>query len=368
MIKNFNDKTIIIATGGTGGHIYPTLVLKEEWKKRYPKSSVLFVGSFFGMERELFLKHQLHYYLLKTKGLRGKSFFEKIESLSLLFSSLLISFKVLKKYSPMATIGAGGYASSSICIASILKRIPLLLLEENYSLGYTNKWLSKFAKGVALGLENPQLLKNKKFKFTGNPVRKEFIENEWNYEPFKDGYFGILIFGGSQGSHNLNNFIIEALPSLKSKKEILYIMHQTGLKDYISIKNLYQQEGFKSDIQPYFDKIYEQYKKSSLIICRSGASTISEILISGKPSILIPLMVSGEAHQAENAKFLEEKGISWVLDERKMSSKELSKLIIYAMEHPEELKNRSEKAKALAKPNAAEEILDWLENIIEGRG
>jgi len=364
MKKDLNNKTIIIATGGTGGHIYPTLVLKEEWKKRYPKSSVLFVGSLYGMERSLFLKHQLHYYLLKTKGIRGKSLFEKIESLMLLLSSLFISFRIIKKYSPAAVIGAGGYASASICIASIIKRIPLLLLEENYNLGYTNQWLSKFAKGVALGLPNAELLKNNKFKLTGNPVRQEFIENNWNYQPFQQGYFGILIFGGSQGSHNLNNFMIDALPYLKQKKEALFIMHQTGLKDYITIKNLYDQEGFKTDIQPYFDKIYEQYKKADLVIARSGASTISEILISGRPCILIPLMVSGEAHQAENAKLLHEKEIAWVLDERKMSGKILSQLILHALNNPEELKIKSQKAKELAKPNAAKEILDWLDEII----
>ncbi len=367
MREALDNRTIIVTTGGTAGHIYPAINFKDEWKKRYPRSHVLFVGSYYGVERTMFAKHQLHYYLLKTKGFVGKKINEKILSIISLLDSLRIATRIIGKYMPVAIVGAGGYASASICIAGALRGIPILLMEQNYTLGLANKLLMPFAKGVALGLPNEEYLKNKKFRYTGNPIRKEFIEWDWKYEPYSDGRFNILVFGGSQGSHNINNFMVDSLTILRSKKDIIYIMHQTGLRDYLNNKDYYKNEGILSDVQPYFEDIYNNYKKANLVICRAGASTITEIIASKRPAILIPLMVAGEGHQFENAKFMEKNKLAWVLDERKLRVRSFVHAILHAMNHPEELIQMSSNMAKFAKPNAAIEIADWLEDIIENK-
>lgn len=365
MKESLQNRTIIITCGGTAGHIYPAINLKEEWKKRYSRAHVLFVGSYYGVERTMFAKYQLHYYLLKVQGYRGKKFVDKIRSIFGLLDSLRISFNILSKYMAVAVVGAGGYASASMCLAAALKGIPILLMEQNYSLGLTNKFLRPFAKGVALGLPNENYLKDKKFRYTGNPLRMEFIEWDWEYEPFTDGKFNILVFGGSQGSHNINNYMVDSLSSLKDKKDMIFIMHQTGLKDYLNNKEYYKKEGVPADVQPYFERIYENYRRANLIICRAGASTISELIASRRPAILLPLMVAGEGHQYDNALFMETNKLAWVLDERRIRVRNFIRAILHAMNNPDELKEISERMRKFAKPKAAIEIADWLEDIIE---
>jgi len=360
-----HNRTIIITCGGTAGHIYPAMNLKDEWKGRYPRSHVLFVGSYYGMERTMFAKFQLHYYLLKTKGVRGKGFVDKLSGILSLLDSMGIAFRILNKYMPVGVVGAGGYASLAICLAAIFKGIPILLMEQNYSLGLANRLLAPFAKGIALGLPNEEYLKDKRYKYTGNPIRKEFIEWDWKYEPFTDGKFNILAFGGSQGSHSLNNFMVDSLSMLKDKKDSIYIMHQTGLRDYLNTKEYYVQEQIPCDVQPYFENIYENYKKANLIISRAGASTISEIIASRRPAILLPLMIAGEAHQYENALFMENNKLAWLLDERKIRARNLVRAILHAMNNPDELNEMSNRMVKFAKPRAAIEIADWLEEIIE---
>ncbi|OGF62371.1 MAG: undecaprenyldiphospho-muramoylpentapeptide beta-N-acetylglucosaminyltransferase [Candidatus Fischerbacteria bacterium RBG_13_37_8] len=364
MKELLNDRTIIITCGGTAGHIYPAVNLKEEWKKRYNRSHVLFVGSFYGMERTFFAKYQLHYYLLKTRGLAEKKFTDKVSAVFLLMQSLGVSFGILKKYSPAIVVGAGGYASGSMCLAAALKGIPILLMEQNYTLGLANKYLLPFAKGVAIGLPNPEYMKKKKFRYTGNPIRKEFIEGDWTYEPIRDGRFSVLAFGGSQGSHNINNHMVDSLPMLKERKNDIFIMHQTGLRDYLNTKEYYRQEGIMSDVQSYFEHIYDNYRRASLIICRAGATTISEIIATGRPAILMPLMIAGKAHQYPNAFFMESNNLAWILDERKVRTRNFVRAILHAMNHPEELSAMSEKMKKFAKPNAAADIADWAVEIV----
>lgn len=365
MKESLQNRTIIITCGGTAGHIYPAINLKEEWKKRYSRAHVLFVGSYYGVERTMFAKYQLHYYLLKVQGYRGKKFVDKIRSIFGLLDSLRVSFNILSKYMAVAVVGAGGYASASMCLAAALKGIPILLMEQNYSLGLTNKFLRPFAKGVALGLPNENYLKDKKFRYTGNPLRMEFIEWDWEYEPFTHGRFNILVFGGSQGSHNINNYMVDSLSSLKDKKDMIFIMHQTGLKDYLNNKEYYKKEGVPADVQPYFERIYENYRRANLIICRAGASTISELIASRRPAILLPLMVAGGGHQYDNAFFMETNKLAWVLDERRIRVRNFIRAILHAMNNPDELKEISERMRKFAKPKAAIEIADWLEDIIE---
>lgn len=365
MKESLHNRTIIITCGGTAGHIYPAINLKEEWKRRYNRAHVLFVGSYYGIERTMFTKYQLHHYLLKTHGYRGKKFIDRIKSIFSLLDSLRISFNIISKYMPVAVVGAGGYASFAICLAAALKGVPVMLMEQNYTLGLANKFLTPFAKGVALGLPNENYLKDKKFRYTGNPLRREFIEWDWKYEPFTDAKFHILVFGGSQGSHNINNFMLDSLPSLRNKKDIIFIMHQTGLRDYLNNKEYYKNEGIMADVQPYFEEIYENYKRANLIICRAGASTISELIASLRPAILLPLMIAGEGHQYDNAYFMERNKLAWVLDERKIRTKNFIRAILHAINNPDELKEMSERMRPFAKPKATIEIADWLEDIIE---
>ena len=366
MVKDYlKDKTIIIACGGTGGHIYPAITLKEEWKKRYPKAHVLFVGSFYGMERTLFSKFQLHYYLLKTKGISDKKLSHKMGAFLFFFDALRVGRKIMKKYSPLVIVGAGGYASAPMCTMAVLYRVPLMLLEQNYDMGLTNRWFFRYAEKVMLGIPNPEYVSKSKCVYTGNPIRKEFFEGDWLYRPQRDGKFGILVFGGSQGSHNINNYMTELLPMLKDKKDSLYIMHQTGLKDYITVNTIYRQEGINADVQPYFEHIYENYRKASLVISRAGALTLSEILATGRPSLLIPFMAASKAHQLNNAEFMVENKVAWLMDERKRGFRDFAKAVLHAINHPEELIEMSKHTKNLARPDASVQIADIIESLVK---
>jgi len=366
MVKDYvKDKTVIIACGGTGGHIYPAITLKDEWKKRYPKSHVLFIGSFYGMERTLFAKYQLHYYLLKTKGVSDKKLSEKMGAFLFFFDALRVGRKIMKKYFPLVIVGAGGYASAPMCTMAVLYRVPLIIMEQNYDMGLTNKWFLPYAEKVMLGIPNPEYLGKSKCIYTGNPIRKEFLEGDWSYQPYRDGKFQLLVFGGSQGSHNINNYMTEFLPMLKDKKDKIHIMHQTGLKDYITVNAIYKQEGFDADVQPYFEHIYDMYRKASLVIARAGALTLSELLATNRPSILIPLMAAAKAHQYNNALFMVEQKVAWLMDERKRGFRDFAKFTLHAINNPEELMEMSKRTKTMARPNAVIEIANTIESIVK---
>jgi len=307
------EKKVIICGGGTGGHLFPALAIGRKLKEKNPDIKITFVGGSRKLEKELMQYYEADFIPLKIEGLKGMGL-KMIKSLFILPFSFLKSFSILKRLKPQLVIGAGGYSSGPIVMLAAWIRIPTLIMEQNRHPGFTNRTLLRWVNTATVAFENS--LKEFKGKgiYTGNPVRAEFYNMK---AKSRNSKLSILIFGGSQGSHFLNQGIVNMLSYLMKDKNNLAIFHQTGEKDYEWVKNSYAAIGLKNiTIAPFFHNMAEYFRKSDLIICRAGATTVSELIAAQKASLLVPFAAATDNHQILNARELENiKGAEIILEE-----------------------------------------------------
>jgi len=347
------NKRILISGGGTAGHIYPALAVGKSLQKQGFK--VIFIGSTRKLEQSIMKHHHAEFIPLKIEGIKGKGFLI-IKSLLILPYSFMKSLLIIISIKPSLVIGMGGYSSGPIVLLSSLMRIPCLIMEQNLRPGLTNRALIPFVQKAVVAFEKSIPDFKGKADFLGNPVREEF----YSLPPKKrEKGLTLLVFGGSQGSHFLNKNIIKSLPLLKTLKSQLKIFHQTGEKEIDWVRQRYKQNSFENAvIAAYFFDIHKYFQKSDLIVCRSGATTIAELIASQKPSILVPFSQSTENHQLLNAKELERiKGAEIILEEDFTPELFLSKIRIF-IENKHKLNQMEQNLKKLKKENPVKKITD----------
>ncbi len=307
------EKKVIICGGGTGGHLFPALEVGRKLKEKNPDIKITFVGGSRKLEKELMQYYEADFIPLKIEGLKGMGL-KMIKSLFLLPFSFLKSFSILKRLKPHLVIGAGGYSSGPIVMLAAWIKIPTLIMEQNRHPGFTNRILLRWANTAAVAFENSLKEFKEKGIYTGNPVRAEFYRIK--SKP-RNSKLSILIFGGSQGSRFLNQGIVNMLSYLIKDKNNLVISHQTGEKDYKWVKSSYAASGLKNvTIAPFFHNMAEYFQKADLIICRAGATTLSELISAQKASLLVPFAAAADNHQTLNARELENiKGAEIILEE-----------------------------------------------------
>jgi len=345
------DQRVIISGGGTAGHLYPALSVGKRLRQRGYK--ITFVGSTRKLEQSIMKHYHADFIPLKVEGLKGKGI-SVIKSLLILPYSFIKSFFLVIKIKPCLVIGMGGYSSGPIVLISSLIGIPCLIMEQNLYPGLTNRILVPFVQKAVVAFKKSLPEFKGKGELLGNPVREEF----YSIKPKKRGnQLTLLIFGGSQGSHFLNQNIIKSLPLLTEVKNRLEILHQTGEKDIKWVKEKYLQFGFDSAVSSsFFFDIYKYFQKSDLIVCRAGATTIAELIASQKPSILVPFSFSAENHQVLNARELERiKGAEVILEKDFTPEKFFSK-IKYFIDHRDKLDQMTHQLEKLKVKNPAEKI------------
>jgi UDP-N-acetylglucosamine--N-acetylmuramyl-(pentapeptide) pyrophosphoryl-undecaprenol N-acetylglucosamine transferase len=361
---------IVIAGGGTGGHLFPGIAVAQEFEVRNPASRIIFVSTGNALERSVLSKTGYTLQTITAAGIKGRGLWNQIKSVVKIPKGILAANRILKNFSPDLTVGLGSYSAGPVVFTAWLRRIPIVVHEQNILPGITNRILSRFANRIYISFENTKSnMDSRKVQWTGNPVRRELLEySDRHAEDVSDdsgnGFFTILIIGGSQGAHRINTAVIEALEHLEDK-EHLHFVHQTGDADEQPVKEAYRRNNIQCTVQSFFDIMAELYRRADLLICRAGATTVAEITALGKAVIFIPFPYAADNHQVLNAGTLAEDGAAEMIIEKDLNGKVLSEKINNYAAHPAELKNMSARAKQLGKPDAAKNIVDDCYRILD---
>ena len=349
---------ILIAGGGTGGHLFPGIALAEELKRRNPESVSIFVGTKTGIESRVIPKLGFELRNIKIGGLKGKSSMEKVRNLSIIPGSVYQSIRLIREYKPKLVIGMGGYASAPVALAAKLMRVKTAICEQNTIPGLTNRILAGFVDRIFTSFpETMYLSSTKRTRFTGNPVRRDLIAGSSKDKVYR-GEFSLLILGGSQGAHSINEHMLNALDYLESVKDSLRIVHQTGNTDYDRTCRVYRKKGFDSEVTSFIDDMASVYRDADLVVCRAGATTISELTVYGRASLLVPYPFAANNHQEVNARVLSDRGAARMILNGDLKGDNLAEMIMGLAADPETLSRMGKEASKLGRRRAAEDIVD----------
>ncbi|HYQ81686.1 MAG TPA: undecaprenyldiphospho-muramoylpentapeptide beta-N-acetylglucosaminyltransferase, partial [Anaeromyxobacteraceae bacterium] len=292
---------LLVAGGGTGGHVFPGIALAEEVVTRHPQNDVVFVGTSRGLEAAVVPQAGFPFERIEVQGLKGKGLSAVLRGLLLLPRALWRSLLILRGWRPDVVVGVGGYASGPVVLAAWLLRIPTAVQEQNAVAGVTNRVLGPFVKAAFTAFpEAARHFARRKVFQLGNPIRRALLENYMRPRARHDR-LTVLIFGGSQGAHALNMRVVEALPHLADLRDSISITHQTGPRDREAVEKGYRACGFEPDVREFITDMSGAYAGADLVVCRAGATTLAELTVCKKPSILIPFPAAADNHQVLNA-------------------------------------------------------------------
>ena len=351
---------VIIAGGGTGGHLYPGIAVAEEIYRQEPDSDVLFVGTKTGIESRILPKEGYKLEIIPAGGVVNKNIYSKFISFMKMTGGFFKSFFVLRSFKPDIVVGVGGYASAPMLSAAAITRFPTMIMEQNLYPGTTNRFLSRIVDRVVVAFDGSEKFFNRKVDVLGNPVRRGIKE----CKNITGRTFTVFIFGGSQGSHAINKGIVESLEYLQEESGQISFLHQTGEKDYAWVDESYKKAGITAEVAPYVYNIIDMYGKADIVICRAGATTIAEITASGRPAILIPYPHAAHDHQRTNAEYMQSRGSAEVILEKDLSGKILADKIKYFMYNRDRLKEMAEKSSGLYRQNSAHDIVKLCKFLV----
>lgn len=353
---NDMGKKLLIAGGGTGGHIFPGIAIAEEWKRR--GGDVVFVGTKAGQEGRLVPKYGFDLKFLKVGSLKGGGLLKKLRTLAGLPRAFMASCKLIYGERPDAVLGIGGYASGPLCLTAALCGKNTAITDQNVQPGLTNRILGKFVRRVFLSFDkSADFFARRKIAVTGNPVRSQIRPTP--YVPPRDD-LRIFVFGGSQGAVMLNENFLGALGLVKDLWTKLKITHQAGTTDIEAVKNFYRENGISAVVSSFFDDMDALYRDHHVVICRSGAGTMTELALSGRPALFVPYPHAADDHQAKNARVFTEAGAAWMIVQKDLTPAILAEKIRGFLARPEELSAKAEAMRKLARPDAAKDIVDAL--------
>jgi UDP-N-acetylglucosamine--N-acetylmuramyl-(pentapeptide) pyrophosphoryl-undecaprenol N-acetylglucosamine transferase len=356
--------TLMIAGGGTGGHIYPAIAIAREFVSRDAAHRVIFVGTQRGLEKTIVPKAGFPLEFIDVAGLKGKGLGALVKNLFKLPLGFIQAWRLVGKHNPAAVLGVGGYSSGPVLAAAKLRGIPTVIHESNAFPGVANRVLSRVVTKALVGFEDAiPRLKRKDAIVTGNPIRAEFFQVV--RQPTTDNRQRLLVFGGSQGSRVINNAMSEALLFLAHLKDRLEIVHQTGPADLEKVQAAYRTSAFaNARVVPYIDPIVDEIAAADVVVCRAGAMTVGELAAAGRAAIFIPFAAATNNHQELNARVVEKAGGGVVITESELTPERLAAAINDVVSDPAKARRMGEAAHALATPEATKRIVDTIEEII----
>ena len=360
-------KTIILSSGGTGGHVFPALSLAEELNDRGYKVVIMtdHRGEVFqqaaGVSKVI---------ALPVRQRRGQ-----LGNLLMAFwigISFLIALGHMLRLRPSAVVGFGGYPSIPAVLAGKVLRLPTALHEQNAILGRANRLLARFVRKVATSFQTIKFAEpfQDRIVQSGNPVRKPIIAiREIPYQPSEvDGPFRLFIMGGSQGARVFSSVIPKVLCDLPRDVRQRLVVHQQCRRELLEMtQGAYRRSGITVDVRPFFEDVDAQLRDANLVIGRAGASTIAELTVAGRPAILVPYPFAMDNHQQANALSLSEGGAAWVVLEREFNAKKLQELLLKAMKSEKTLKIMAKKMYGFGQPHAAETLAQMVENLLPSK-
>ncbi len=358
---------VLIAGGGTGGHLFPGIAVAEEVATRHPGNDVIFVGTHRGLEARVVPAAGFKFEAITSRGLKGMGLGKLLLGLLTIPLSLFESWRIVRRYQPDVVVGVGGYSSGPVVLAAWLMRVPTAVQEQNALPGLTNRILGHFVNAVFLAFEDAVAFFPKKKVFViGNPIRRKLMEN-FLRSKIKHDRFSVLVFGGSLGAGGINRRMEEALDHLGDLKHQLHFVHQTGKNDVDRLKAAYATKGFDAQVVEFIDDMSEAYARSELVICRAGATTIAELTVCKRASILIPFPFATDDHQAVNARALVASGAALMFRESELDGARLAAELRLLAKDPERLKKMEKAAGLLGRPEAAKELADVCVTMMSHR-
>jgi UDP-N-acetylglucosamine--N-acetylmuramyl-(pentapeptide) pyrophosphoryl-undecaprenol N-acetylglucosamine transferase len=365
---------LLIAGGGTGGHVFPALAVAREWLRRGSQGAatgapdraprgernVLFVGTERGLEAKLIPEAGLPLELIRVAGLKGIGGRELLRNAAMLPAGLWDSERVLRRHRFNAALGVGGYASGPMILLAVMHSIPTVVFEANVEPGFTNRLLGSMATRVAVAHRETAVRFGRKAIVTGCPVRKEFfdIAGREHLAPFH-----LLITGGSRGALPINRAVVDSLDLLAARKNQLFVVHQTGERDYNAVRVAYARREFRAEVVPFIKNMAERFAQADLIVCRSGAITVAEVSAAGRAAIFIPFGAATDAHQMRNAAAMHEAGAALLLPQDELTPERLTTEIFSLLDQPRRITAMEACARERARPRAIEDVVELLESV-----
>ncbi len=339
---------VLIAGGGTGGHVIPALAIARELKSCY-NAEVLFVGTARGIENRLVPQAGFGLMKIKVGALKNVSLLTRLRTLFDLPLAVLNARRIIKVFAPDLVVGVGGYASGPAMAAAILSRIPTLAFEPNVVPGFANKLVGKRVSAAAVHFDETMRFFNNA-QVVGVPVRQEFFNVP---APASGRPPTLLVFGGSQGARAINQAVTAAVPEVLRQIPNLRVVHQTGERDYNDVQASYSSAGIAAEVSAFIDNMPQKFAQADLLVCRSGASTVAEVTAAGKPAIFVPFPQAADDHQRRNAEAIAQGGAAVLIPQAELTPERLAKTIVELMSSRARLQEMSQKAKALSHHDAA---------------
>ncbi len=357
----------MIAGGGTGGHLFPGIALAEEFLKRDRDHRILFVGTKKGLEAKILDKMGFALQTIDVAGIKGKGAVRMAKALLRIPKSLVQSVRIVRRFAPDLVIGVGGYASGPAVMAAHWMGVKTALAEQNALPGLTNRILGRFVDRVFLSFpETGKWFRKEKVIVTGNPIRSRFFAGE-RAPARRPGLFTLLVFGGSQGAHAINQAVVAALDHLEPMRDRLRIIHQTGEGDLEEIRSVYRDRGMNAEVQPFIMDMASAYAAADLVVCRAGATSIAEITAMGKAAVLIPFPHAVEDHQTRNAEVLVRAGAAELLPESGLSGRRLAETVRAFAEHPKRIRRMEARSAGLGNAGAAAGMVDACLELVNAK-
>ena len=351
---------VVIAGGGTGGHLFPGVAIARELIARRPGAQVTFAGTEHGIESRVIPREGFELDLLRSAGLKGRSGAAVVRGLALLPLSFLDAWRILSRRKPDLVIGVGGYSSGAVVMVAALRRIPTLLAEQNAVPGVTNRLLSYVVRAAAVTFESTVSYFGRRAFVAGNPVRPEFFDTDGTDHGLRitdHAQARVLIFGGSQGAHAINVAMVEATPRLAAAGGV-DITHQTGERDLELVRRAYREQGLAARVEPFLFDMDREMKRADVIVSRAGATTIAELTAAGRPAILVPLPTAADDHQTKNAQVLARANAAELIHQKDLTGALLAERVLALAGDAARREAMARAARGLARPDAARVIVD----------
>ena len=353
---------LVIAGGGTGGHLFPGVAIAEELRARHPDAVITFVGTKRGIEARVLPDLGWPLELIEVSGLKTVGTLGTIRGLFRLPRALWQARRVVKKLAPDAVIGVGGYASGPVVLMARMRGVPTAICEQNSIPGFTNKILGRVARVVFLSFEeSKRFFKPKKIVMSGNPVRRDLVQKLLGTTPSVNERVNVLVCGGSQGAVAVNELASQALVAL-AKTIPVGITHQTGEKDLAATQQRYADGGVTAECHAFIKDMAAAYQRADIIIGRAGATTVAELAIAGKPAVFIPYPFAADNHQAINAREMADAGAALSFKQSELTADKLADALRPLLTDRVLRDRMGAQMKALAKPKAAATVVDWCES------
>lgn len=354
---------VMIAGGGTGGHLFPGIALAEEIVTRHPRNDVVFVGTDRGLEARVVPQNGFVFESIKSRGLKGMGPLKLLAGLAMLPISFWSSWRLLRKYRPDVVVGVGGYSSGPVLCSAWLLRLPTAVLEQNALPGFTNTVLGKLVKAVFVSFEkSTAAFPSGKAHALGNPIRRALVESFLVSKRVHE-HFTVLVLGGSLGAKGLTKAVLDALPFLASEKASMRFVHQTGKGDAQRVQQEYDAQQFHAQAIEFIDDMAKAYLGADVVVFRAGATTVAELTVCKKAAIFVPYPHATEDHQAINAAELVKVGAAPMFREEELSREKLAAAVLSLKNEPSRLAKMEKAAGALGRPEAAREIADVLQQL-----